>query len=89
MKLHFALSPLAALALAGCATPGDTQLAQADCKVYPVATASAGGGKPQVDSLRQRAAQADLATSSYRLRNLDRNGMFNNNIEDILRDCNR
>ena len=88
MKPLFALSALA-LALAGCATQGDMQLAQADCKVYPITTASAAGGKPQVDSMGQRAAAADLATSSYRFRNLARNGPAANNIEEILRDCNR
>ena len=88
MKPLFAISALA-LVLSGCATQGDTQLAQADCKVYPITTASAAGGKPQVDPLRQRAAEADLATSSYRFRNLARNGLAGNNIEDILRDCNR
>ena len=88
MKSLFAPSP-PALALAGCATQADTQRAQADCKVYPIPTASATGNKPQVDSIRQRAAEADLATSGYRFRNLARNGAAGNNLEDILRDCNR
>jgi len=88
MKPLFALSALA-LVLSACATQGNTQLAQADCKVYPITTASAAGGKPQVDSIGQRAAEADLATSGYRFRNLARNGPAGNNIEDILRDCNR
>ena len=88
MKPIFAITAIA-LALSGCATQGDTQLAQADCKVYPITTASAAGGKPQVDPIRQRAAEADLATSGYRFRNLARNGPAGNNIEDILRDCNR
>jgi hypothetical protein len=89
MKPLFALSALA-LALAGCATQGDnTQLAQAECKVYPITTASVTGNKPKVDPIRQRAAEFDLATSGYRFQNLARNGMANNNIEDILRDCNR
>lgn len=89
MKSLFAHCAVALLALAGCASQGDTQVAQAECKVYPITTASAAGGKPKVDSIRQRAAEADLATSSYRFRNLARNGIANNNIEDILRDCNR
>ncbi len=88
MKPLFAISVLA-LALAGCAAEGDTQLAQADCKVYPITTASVTGNKPQVDSIRQRAAEADLASSGYRFRNLARNGPAGNNVEDILRDCNR
>ena len=88
MKSLFTLGAVA-LALAGCATEGDTQLAQAECKVYPITTASVTGNKPQVDSIRQRAAEADLGTSGYRFRNLARNGPAGNNIEDILRDCNR
>ena len=88
MKPLFVISALA-LALAGCAIQRDTQLAQAECKVYPITTASVAGGKPQVDSIRQRAAEADLATSGYRFHNLARNGPAGNNIEDILRDCNR
>jgi hypothetical protein len=89
MKTLFALPVLAGLALAGCATEGNTQLAQADCKVYPITTASATGNKPEVDSIRQRAAEADLATSSYRFRNLQRTGPVNNNVEDLLRNCDR
>lgn len=88
MKPIFVLSALA-LALGGCATEGDIQLAQAECKVYPITTASVTGNKPKVDPIGQRAAQADLGTSSYRFRNLARNGPAGNNIEDILRDCNR
>ena len=88
MKPLLVISALA-LVLAGCATQGDTQLAQADCKIYPITTASVTGGKPQVDPIRQRAAEAELATSSYRFRQLARNGPAANTIEDILRDCNR
>ena len=88
MKPLFAISAIA-LALGGCATQADTQLAQADCKVYPITTTSVTGNKPQVDSIRQRAAEADLATSSYRFRNLARNGPAGNTLEDVLRDCNR
>jgi hypothetical protein len=89
MKTLFSLSAVA-LALAGCATQADnTQLAQAECKVYPITTTSVTGNKPEVSSIRQRAAEADLASSSYRFRNLARNGPAGNNIEDILRDCYR
>ena len=87
-----ALSALSVLALAGCATDGtaNEQYAKADCKAYPVTTASAAGvHAPKADSLEQRAAEADLATSGYRFRNLQRNGMAYNNVEEILRDCNR
>jgi hypothetical protein len=87
MKALLALSA-ALVAVAGCATQGNTQVARADCKVYPATTASAAGVRaPEVDSIRKRAAEADLATSGYRFRNLARNGVAGNNVEDILRDC--
>jgi hypothetical protein len=92
MKTVFAaISAFAALALAGCATEGaNDRYAQADCKVYPVTTASATGVRaPKADSIEQRAAEADLASSGYRFRNLQRNGMAYNNVEELLRDCNR
>ena len=83
-----ALIPLSSLALvAACATPGE-QLAAVDCKVYPITTASAAGGKPRVNSLEQRHAEMQLATSDYRMRNLRLNGYNMNNVEDALRDCN-
>ncbi|HEX7607664.1 MAG TPA: hypothetical protein VF348_13195 [Usitatibacter sp.] len=83
-----ALSALALLGLAGCATEGNTQYAQADCKVYPITTMSYTGVRdPKVDSLDQRAAEGDLATSKYRFRTLARAGSANNNLEDLLRDC--
>jgi hypothetical protein len=90
MKALLVIPTLAALALAGCASQGDTRVAQADCKVYPITTDSSTGNKPQVDSIRQRAAEADLGTSSLRFRGLARNGgPGGNNIEEVLRDCNR
>ena len=88
MKPLFVIFTLA-LAISGCATQAEMQLAQADCKVYPITTLSAAGRKPEVDSIRQRAAEADLANSGYRFRNLARNGPAGNAVEDILRDCNR
>ncbi|MGZ5041714.1 MAG: hypothetical protein ACXWG1_02245 [Usitatibacter sp.] len=93
MKTLFAaISAIAALALAGCATTdgANEHYAQADCKIYPVTTASATGVRaPKADSMEQRAAEADLAGSGYRFRNLQRNGMAYNNVEELLRDCNR
>jgi outer membrane lipoprotein SlyB len=89
-KALLALPVLATLALAGCATDGNTnnQYARADCKVYPITTMSYTGVRdPKVDSLDQRAAEGDLAGSSYRFRSLARNGPANNNLEDIIRDC--
>lgn len=87
MRIPIALSALALAA--GCATtPADTRLAAADCKVYPVTTASATGTRaPKVDRLEQRYAEMQLATSDYRYRNLRQNGYNMNNVEDSLRDC--
>src|SRR4029453_4052384 len=74
MKTLFALSAVAP-ALAGCATQAEnTQLAQAECKVYPITTTSVTGNKPEVSEMRRRFAEADLASSSYRFRNLARTG---------------
>jgi hypothetical protein len=85
-----ALAIPVAIGVAGCATDGDkTRLAQADCKVYPITTTSSTGVRaPRADSLDQRAAEADLASSGYRFRNLARNPA-NNNVEDALRNCDK
>jgi hypothetical protein len=88
MKSLFALSAAALLA-AGCASD-PVVVAQKDCKVAPITTSSAvytGKSKTAPDSLRQREAQMDLATSQYRFAQLQRNGLFNNNVEEALRDC--
>ena len=84
MKYRYALAPVALLALAGCATDGSTQYAKADCKVAPLESGGYGKTK-QASTLAQRQAEMDLATSSYRMRNLNRPGM--NTVEDALRDC--
>jgi hypothetical protein len=83
------LIPAAAvLALAGCATTEPMQVAQAECKIHPVTTTSVTGvRKPQTEETRQRMAEMELATSSYRFRNLAQNAYNMNNIEDALRDC--
>lgn len=87
MKSFIALSA-AALALAGCATQPE-QVAALDCKVHPIVTSNvAGTRKPSTDSLDQRYAEMQLATSDYRFRNLRQNGYNMNNVEDALRDCN-
>lgn len=89
MKALFALSAVALLA-AGCATTENVQLAQKDCKVQPALTANVGKGnnkaKP-VDSLRQREAEMDLASTGYRQQQLQRHGPANNTVEEALRDC--
>jgi uncharacterized lipoprotein YajG len=86
-----AFSLLAATLLAaGCATQ-DVQVAQAPttCKVAPITTASAtdSSAKKSVSPIRQREAEMDLASSQYRMQQLNRNGIFNNNVEDALRNC--
>ncbi len=87
MKHLLALSAFAVIAVAGCASQGDAQLAKADCKIAPITTASVAGGKPkQVDRLSQRQAEADLRSSSYRRSRLA--DPFSN-VEEALRDCDR
>ena len=87
MRTILALCATAALA-AGCASNPD-RVAAVDCKVHPVATSNvAGVRKPATDSLEQRYAEMQLATSDYRYRNLRQNGYNMNNVEDALRDCN-
>jgi hypothetical protein len=86
MKTLIAASAL--ILAAGCAHE-PTQVAQRECKVVPITTASIAGAPPKnLDSLDQRRATGQLATSQYRFANLNRNGMAFNNIEDALRDCN-
>jgi len=84
------LLAIAAATAAGCAAQGDVQVAQADCKVAPITTASIAGARPKnVDPLDQRWAEMQLASSDYRLHQLRQRGAFNNNVEDALRDCDR
>ena len=89
MRQLAAISAFAALALAGCAAEGtNDQYAKADCKVFAPTTASSAGVRaPTESTLQQRAAQADLANSGYRFRNLQRNGLANNNVEELLHNC--
>ena len=86
MKTFLAISALALLA-AGCATTADTQVAQSDCKVAPITTASVTGRYRPADRLEQRHAEMQLGTSDYRYRNLDSRGHAMNNVEEALRDC--
>ncbi len=86
--MKYALPFAAVLLLAGCAGAGDTQVAQADCKVAPVTPASISGAPPKrVDPLAQRQAEADLRSSEYRRRQLATNSF--GTVEEALRDCNR
>lgn len=86
MKMLIAAAAL--VLAAGCATQGPTQVAQAECKIVPVTTASIAGGKPRnVHPLEQRHAEMQLATSQYRMANLQSQGLAFNNVEDALRDC--
>lgn len=84
-----ALILAAALATWGCATPGDAQVAAADCRVAPITTAGATGRAPRnVSPIEQRAAEMDLARSEYRQRQLRERGLQGNTVEEALRDCN-
>jgi hypothetical protein len=86
MKILLALSALALAA--GCATDGNTQYAKADCKVTPITTMSAAGGKTRpASSLEQRQAEAWLASTQYRRDQLYLHGQFGNNVEEALYDC--
>ena len=65
MKSLFTLTAVAALAATGCATPRNTQLAYADCKVTVVSVA---GGQPlKVHHAYERKQPADTRTSEHRL----------------------
>ena len=87
MKVLFALTAAAAI-VAGCATTENQQLAQAECKVHPITTRSyTDVRKPATSSIDQADAQATLATSDYRMRQLRVHGLPMNNVEDALRDC--
>lgn len=85
MRIPIAIAAL--LAAGGCASQGDVQVAQAECKVLPVTTTSVAGRKPNVSPLEQRYAEMQLATSEYRMRQMRERGMDMNNVEDALRDC--
>ena len=86
MKLPLAITLV--LVATGCATQGETQVAQADCKVYPVTTTNiAGTRKPNVSPIEQRYAEMQLASTDYRYRNLRERGYDANNVEEALRDC--
>lgn len=86
MKTTIAIAAL--LAAAGCASQGDTRLAQAECKVHPITTASVAGRKPaNVSPLEQRYAEMQLANTGYRQRQLRERG-YDGTVEQALRDCN-
>lgn len=89
MKTLIAVSALA-LAAAGCATEGNPKYAKAECKIAPITTLSAAGGKTgPVSSLDQRQAEMWLGTSEYRMRLLREQGRFGNNVEEALYNCDR
>jgi hypothetical protein len=81
----------AAVFVAACAsTPQSAgQLAAADCKVQPIATASIGARSRESSSLDQRYAEMQLATSDYRQRQLHSGLGQTGTVEEALRDCNR
>ena len=84
------LIAILALAAAGCATDGATQLASAEpnCKASPITHAGSVGRSPsRIDPIEQRFAELQLANSSVRQAALQDRGMLNNNVEQILRDC--
>ena len=87
MKIAVAFT---ALFLAASCAQQPVQVAQNECKIAPVTTASVAGGKVRpASSLEQRHAEMQLGTSQYRMAQLNSHGMFNNNLEEALRDCRR
>jgi hypothetical protein len=89
MKILLALS-LSAAVLGACADTGETQYAQNDCKVAPVITTTDSSLRKdqQLTQLDKRYAEMQLATSDYRLRQLQRNPAYStNSIEQSLNDC--
>jgi hypothetical protein len=89
MKMIVALSVSAAV-LCACADTGDAQYAQNDCKVAPVVTTTDSSLRKdqRITDLDRRYAEMNLATSDYRLRQLQRNPAYSqNNIEQSLADC--
>lgn len=88
MKTTFAA--IAVLALAGCASQEPVQVAQAECKITPVTTDSVTGNAPKhATDLQKRFAQADLASSEFRFRQLRQQGLANNRVEDAITGCNQ
>ena len=91
MKTLAALSvSAAAVVLCACADTGETQYAQNDCKVAPVVTTTDSSLRKdeRMTALDKRYAEMQLATSDYRLRQLQRNPAYSqNNIEQSLADC--
>ena len=86
MKILVALST-SALALAACASNDDARYAENDCRVAPVVTTGPGASS-RVSHLDQRYAEMQLATSDYRMRNLQRDPSYaTNNIEQGLNGC--
>lgn len=88
--MRMLIAAASAVVAAGCAATEAPQVAQAECKIVPVTTASAAGRAPRnVHPLEQRHAEMQLATSQYRQAQLQSHGMAFNNVEDALRDCRR
>lgn len=83
------LTAVAALFVAaGCASTPPAQVAHAECKIVPVTTASIAGKRDRnISPIEQRHAEMQLATSQYRMANLQSQGLAFNNVEDALRDC--
>ncbi len=82
---------LSAALLGGCAsTDQPTRVAAADCKIQPLQTATTTYGKKRpVTELEQREAEMNLASSEYRLRQLQSGFGPASPLEDALRDCNK
>ena len=82
---------LAAALLGGCATADPPQqVAAADCKIQPLQTATTTYGKKrEVTEIERREAEMQLASSQYRLRQLQSGFGPASPLEDAIRDCNK
>ena len=85
MKAAFALATFLAAALAGCATPSDTKVADAGCKVDPGMTANTVTKRAQPSELDRKWADAQLRSSDYYRQSLSRDQ--NAAVVQAARDC--
>jgi len=74
------------LVLGGCAAQQDVQVATADCKIAPATTRGFVGKPGPTTELDRRWAEAQLASTGYRRRELEKWGP-SSTMEQALDDC--
>jgi hypothetical protein len=90
MKIISALTCVAAMGLAGCATTEpNTAMDDSRCQLGPTTLTSVTGVKKEgpVNRLDRAYAYMQLSSSNFRNRSLMVNGPVNNLTEDVLRGC--